>query len=329
MGRKWRTEELENAMLKLSREYVAYLLAGYGELDASAAILKTSDETFHRVREAANRGAEGGKEWLKVACRAAIEVVEGESRELRRRQLVESDMPRELLADHHRDIAARIGVFSGGAPVKKKEVVEGLTFALAQELPGYKHVKSRSQFVKTFPGGNSCVSLHRGRGAAYLSFGVTHDGVEGAERRLFGPRSPLAQRIHYPKTLVVSSLNISPRNHYWPNVIDGSWLILGVDGIRLASAEAVTLVRDVVLPFIAHNQMPARIRDTLLSTRGNLASVRPARTVFAIDYLERRRDWLEADLALFEERFQDFSQENREKMQSEYRAAAERWDSVE
>jgi hypothetical protein len=316
-------------MLELSREYVAYLLAGYGEPNASAAILKTSDETFQRVREAANRGAEDGKEWLKVACRAAIEVVEGESRDLRRRQLVESDMPRELLAEDHQAIAARIGALSGGAPVKKKEVVEGLTFALAQELPGYKHVKSRAQFVKTFPGGSSYVSLHRGRGEVYLSFGVTHDAVEGAERRLFGPRSPLAQRVPYPKTLVVSSLNISPRNHYWPNVIDGSWLILGEDGIRLAAAEAVTLVRDVVLPFFAHNQIPARIRETLLSTRGNLASVRPAQTVFAIDYLERRRDWLEADLAVFEERFRDFSQENREKLQGEYGAAAGRWDSVE
>jgi hypothetical protein len=63
-----------------------------------------------------------------------------------------------------------------------------------------------------------------------------------------------------------------------------------------------------------------------LSTRGRIASLRPERTVFAIDHLERRRDWLDADLAFFEERFQDYSQDNRGKLQREYSAATERWE---
>jgi len=70
-------------MLSLSRGYVAYLLAGYGEPEVSAAILKSSDADFQRVLEAANQGALEGKEWLKAACRAAIEIVEGRPRELR------------------------------------------------------------------------------------------------------------------------------------------------------------------------------------------------------------------------------------------------------
>jgi hypothetical protein len=313
-------------MLELSRGYVAYLLAGYGEPEVSAAILKTSDENFRRVQEAANRGALDGKEWLKVACDTAIEVVEGESRELRRRQLVRNDMPQELLAADNKAFAARVGTFWGGTRVKKQEIFAGLTAAVAPELPEYKYLKSRAQFEKSFPWGMSYVSLHRGRGIAYLSFGVTHDKIEQAETSLFGQRSALAKRGEHPKTLLASSLNINPRSHYWPHVIDASWLILGEDGIRLASIGAATFARDVVVPFIDRNQTPGRIRDTLLSVQGRIASMRPARTVFAIDYQERRRDWLEADLALFEERFQEFSRENREKLQSEYRTTVEHWD---
>jgi hypothetical protein len=131
-----------------------------------------------------------------------------------------------------------------------------------------------------------------------------------------------------PKTLTVVSLNIGPRAHYWPHAIDAHWLILGEEGIRLASIEAVAFTREVVVPFIDRNQTPARIRDTLLSTAGRIASLRPAQTVFAIDHLERRRDWLEADLTLLTERFQYFSPENREKLQTEYRTTAECWDRL-
>lgn len=314
-------------MLELSRSYVAYLLAGYGEPEVSAAILRTADEEFRRVQDAANRGATEGKEWLKVACRAAIELVEGQSRDLRRRQLVMDDLPQELLAADRNASSARMAQFYGGAPVKKREIFAALAEAIAPELFGYRYFRSRAQFQKSFPGGTSFVSLYRGRGTVYFGFGVTHDNIERIERLLFEPRNTLAKPRPYPQTLAVISINISPRNHYWPNAIGASWLIRGEEGIRLASIEANAIVRDVIVPFIERNQTPTSIRDTLLSTRGRIASLRPARTVFAIDHLERRKDWLEADLAFFEDRFQDYSQKNREKLQSEYRATVERWDS--
>ena len=94
-------------MLELSRGYVAYLLAGYGEPEVSAAIVKSSDAEFRWVQEAANQGAVEGKEWLKVACRTAIEIVEGRPRELRRRQLVPSDMPQELMVEDNKAYAKR------------------------------------------------------------------------------------------------------------------------------------------------------------------------------------------------------------------------------
>lgn len=37
-------------MVELTRSYVAYPLAGYGEPDVSAAILKMSDERFRLVQ---------------------------------------------------------------------------------------------------------------------------------------------------------------------------------------------------------------------------------------------------------------------------------------
>ena len=84
-------------------------------------------------------------------------------------------------------------------------------------------------------------------------------------------------------------------------------------------------MREVVVPFIERNQTRVHIRDLLLSTPGTIALVRPARTVLAIDYLERRRDWLDIDLEFFSERFQEFSQESHEKLQSEYKATIECW----
>jgi hypothetical protein len=315
-------------VLELTRGYVAYLLAGYGEPEVSTAILKISDENFRLVQEAANRGALEGKEWLKVACRAAVEIVEGKRRELRRRQLVGEDLPQELLASEDAAHAARVATFWGGARVKKPEIFSGMATAIAPELSGYKYFKARAQYEKPFPGGASYVALYRGRSIVYIGFGVTHDEIERTERWLFGPRIAVAISGRRPKTLTVVSMNIGPRAHYWPHAIDADWLILGEEGIRLASIEAVTFTREVVVPFIDRNQTPAHIRDTLLSTPGRIASLRPAQTVFAIDHLERRRDWLEADLALLMERFQDFSPENREKLQAEYRTTAECWDRL-
>jgi hypothetical protein len=313
-------------VLELSRGYVAYLLAGFGEPEASAAILKSSDAEFRRVQEAANQGAVDGKEWLKVACRTAVEIVEGRSRELRRRQLVPGDMPQELMAEDNRAYAKRAERFLGGAPVKKREIFAGIAAALVPELPEYKYVKSQAQFQKAFPGGTSYISLHRGRGIVYFGFGVTHEKIEKTEELLFGPRSALPKPRPYPQTLVVISINLSPRSHYWPHAIEGSWLIHGEEGIPLASIAAASIVRDVIVPFIEGNQTPTPIRDTLLSTRGRISSMRPERTVFAIDHLERRRDWLEADLAFFEERFQDYSQGNRDKLKDEYRTTVESWE---
>jgi hypothetical protein len=126
--------------------------------------------------------------------------------------------------------------------------------------------------------------------------------------------------------LVVVSLNISPRSHYWPYRIDASWLIFGEQGVPVASGEAATFVREVVVPFLDRNRSPERIRETLLSTRGKMASMRAAQTVFAIDHMERRRDWLEADLAVFKNRYQGYSQGERDKLQGDCATAIERWE---
>ena len=316
----------ETPVLELSRGYVAYLLAGYGEPEVSAAIVNSSDADFRRVQEAANQGAVEGKEWLKVACRTAVEIVEGRSRELRRRKLVISEMPQELMAEDNRAYGKRAERFLGGAPVKKKEIFAAVSAAIAPELLGYKYFKSQAQFQKAFPGGTAYVSLHRGRRILYFGFGVTQETIEKTEELVFGPRSALPKPRPYSQTLVVISINLSPRSHNWPHAIEGSWLIHGEEGIPLASIAAASIVRDVIVSFIEGNQTPTRIRDTLLSTRGRIASMRPERTVFAIDHLEHRRDWLEADLAFFEERFQDYAEKNREELRSEYRKTVEGWE---
>jgi hypothetical protein len=54
-------------MLELSRGYVAYLLAGYGEPEVSAAIVKSTNADFRRVQEAANH-LERRRDWLEEAA---------------------------------------------------------------------------------------------------------------------------------------------------------------------------------------------------------------------------------------------------------------------
>jgi hypothetical protein len=307
-------------MLELSRGYVAYLLSGFGEPEVAAAIIKSSESQFQKVQAAANQGAQEGKEWLKIACRAAVEIIEGKPRELKYRQLI-GNMPQEFVAEDLMTSAARTRAFSGGTPVKKREIFAGMAVAIAAELPDYRYSKVNAQFTKPFSDGTFYVTLHRGKGIVYLSFGVTHDEIQSMELSVFGPRTTAKKAILFPQTLLVLSVNISPRAHYWPHPHDASWLILGDEGIQLASSEAVQFVRDLVVPFLDHNRTPACIRETLLSTRGRIASMRAAQTVFSTDCLEHRRDCLDADLAVFMERYQDYPQEARDILQSEYQAA--------
>jgi hypothetical protein len=143
-----------------------------------------------------------------------------------------------------------------------------------------------------FAAGTAYVTLCRGSSIVYMGFGVTHDEIERTEHLCFGSRGAGTTQSRQAETLVVISLNIGPRTHYWPHVIDANWLILGEAGIELASREAAVFTREVVAPFINRNQTPARLRDTLLSIPGRIASLRPERTVFAIDHLERRSERL-------------------------------------
>jgi hypothetical protein len=118
-------------VLELSRGYVAYLLAGYGEPEASAGIVKSSDADFRRVQEAANQGVIEGKEWLKVACRTAVEIVEGR--------------PRELMAEDNRAYVKRAERFLGGASVKKKEI-----FAAVSADQGTSTLSRKRSFKSRF-----------------------------------------------------------------------------------------------------------------------------------------------------------------------------------
>jgi hypothetical protein len=100
----------------------------------------------------------------------------------------------------------------------------------------------------------------------------------------------------------------------------------GATGIELASREAAAFTREVVVPFINRNQTPAGIRHTLLSVRGRFASPQAERAVFAVDLLEKRRDWLEADFALFRERYQEPAPQKIAELTRDYRRTIECWD---
>src|SRR6185503_15739828 len=65
---------------------------------------------------------------------------------------------------------------------------------------------------------------------------------------------------------------------------------------RLASPEIVAFIGDVAEPYVMRHRDPAAIRDTLLNNPGHATfPVDQAKTIFAVDRLLNRRDWLDED----------------------------------
>jgi hypothetical protein len=84
-------------LLIVSRRHLAVHLAAYGEHEASARIESMSDEDVRRVCEIGDRYATTGMNFAKASSLAAIEVLEGTPRELRRQRRDWSDVPPALL----------------------------------------------------------------------------------------------------------------------------------------------------------------------------------------------------------------------------------------
>lgn len=280
----------------IKKEDLARNLLAYGEEVASAQVPAMSTEDYQRVCEIGFRHALTGMNLIKAACLAAVEVLEGKPRELNRNRRIWTDAPEPCEPDPiHAAIAKRFEEYSGGKPLRKKEVVDGVSAALASVLVGFRYYRSKLQFRKLFIDGSSYVGLEYGHATLALRFGVYHRGVEEARARLFD--SLLSSGVALSPTISKFSYNMGPNSPHWKHSVEATWPITGSEGLERASHEIVDFVNDVVLPYVTLHQDPAMIRDTLLTAPGHTdqRGAQEGTTVFAIDHLLGRRDWLEED----------------------------------
>jgi len=319
-------------MLIVSRRDLAANLAAYGESEASARVAGMSEEEINRVYEIGYRHALSGEHLGKASCMAAVEVLEGAPRLLRRQRRVWTDVPAALLEPDPRllDAYRWFELYAGGEPVDKRTIFEAFSSSLAPTLPGFRYYKTFGHFRDVFEHGTSYIGFERGNGVVSLRFGVTHSEVERVRQRLFEGVS--ASTYPQPRTISKYTPNMGPDSPHWPYPSRPQWPVSGSEGLARACPEMVAFVQNVALPYVIDHRDPERIRDTLVNHPGEadplLGAQSGAQTVFAVDSLLRERRWLESDYVHFKARYAGYVASSREALERDYRAAVEFWDAA-
>jgi hypothetical protein len=283
-------------MLIIQKHDLAENLAAYGEIEASTRVSSMSDDEYRRVCEVAFQYLRNRNPLMKSACLAAIEVLEGKPRELKRKKRRWRDVSRtERPPDPiHDAVFARFKRYAGGNRIQKTEILDHLIKVVGVNLKGFSWIKTRRRFCSRFTDGVSYVGLDCPRSSVYLSFGVRHDRVEEALLKLFPQET--ARLNPERMTIWKLSVNMGPLSPRWKYPSETTWPILGSDGLALATPEIVAFVKDVAEPYALRHRDPLAIRNTLLFLPGHADGIfLPHDTIFTVDYLERRRDWLDAD----------------------------------
>jgi len=315
-------------MLTITRRDLAAVLASYGEHDSSARIESMSAEDFSRVCEIGSRYALTGMLLAKASSLAAIEVLEGKPRELRRRRRDWSDVPPSLLVPDTiaLAVAARIERYAGGVPVGRSDILNALSAALAAALPSFRYFKSYAHFRHPFIEGISYIDLDYSKGTVALRFGVRHNRVEALKSRLFESARPAAN--HYTRTISKYSYNMGPGSPHWRYPTEPTWPVSGSEGLTIATSEIVEFVEQVAVPYVSTHQDPLNIRGTLVTEPGRSDGWAVDATIFAVDFLLRRKDWLEEDLRILQKRYAQYDRPNKESLEIRYRATVEKWDEA-
>jgi hypothetical protein len=311
-------------MLLLNLRDIAANLAAYGEKEAAAAIEGLTKEQHEQIGKIGFRHALDGKHWLLAGCLAAIEVLEGKPRNLRRKRRAWADVPTEYNIPNSqiREIEKWFEQYSGGEPVTKARIYSALAGALREHLVHFQFIKKHARLVRDFEGGRSFIGLEFAHKVVHLRFGAALDHVEKIKAVLFAES---AGDVRSP-TISAFSANIGPASPHWPCPVKAAWPILGTDGLTKACREIVGFTHTYVLPYLKEHEDPLRVRHTLLATPGKALVVAPTQTVFAIDHLAHNREWLEADYATFQERSRNYIPKIRDRIPVDYERVRARWD---
>lgn len=228
-------------MLIVNRDDLARNLAAYGELELSERTRLMSDEQFKRVCEIGFRHALTGMHLLKCSCLAAVEVLEGKPRELKRKRRRWTGLSRSISSTlpMFEAVQRRFEKYSGGQPLRKAQILEQLSQIVSRSMPSFKYFKSSSEFRCTFRSGYSFIGFSYGHGSLALQFGVRHHDIAEIEARMF-PTDYSTRRL---ATISMLSVNMGPRSPHWPYPTETTWPISGTQGLRLASSEIVAFIR--------------------------------------------------------------------------------------
>jgi hypothetical protein len=313
-------------MLILSRRDLAANLAAYGEHEAAARIHDLSADDYQRISEIGFRHALDGHHWLLAGCLAAIEVIEGKARNLRRPRRDWSEVPPQFSGSDplFLEVESRFAEYAGGDPLKRAEIYASLGSVLVGQLPGFRYLKTHRQLRRAFEGGTAFICLEIGHGVLHLRFGVLIDAVEKTRAVLFG--GPPRARRPYPETISVFSANMGPRSPHWACPVEASWPMLGTFGLSKAGPEIAALIDRYVLPYLSEHESPLNVRQTLILSPGKALDFCPSQTVFSIDHLARKRDWLEEDYIALKERAKNYIASHRDRIPLDYERVLSRWD---
>ncbi len=283
-------------MLVITRDDLARNLFAYGERAASERVPLMSQDDYTRVCEIGFRHALTGMALLKAGCLAAIEVLEGKPRELSRKRRVLPAAAAKSVEDdaEYARLVAEHGPYLGGMPLKIQQVANQLGDSLSSLLPDFKYQKTKRRFYKPIRDGYCYLQFEFSRYSIALRFGVSHERIAKLWENLFDFEY---NTVHFVAQISQYSLNMGPDSWHWPYRICPHWIIPRSEGVRRVSDEMAAFIKEIVLPYLVRHEDPALIRDTMLHQPGHAdgSEASRRRTVFAIDHLLRRRDWLEQD----------------------------------
>ena len=287
------------------------------------------EAAYERVCQIGFKYALTGMHLMKAGCLAAVEVMEGAPRDLRRQRRDWSDVPAalrepDLIAV---EIHQRFERYAGGERIKRKEITNGVAEALALVLKDFRYYRSSEQFRGPFNDGTSYVTLEYAKGVLALRFGVRHEAIESLKQRLFG--LDCSRPSNFPSTVSKYSYNMGPKNPRWPYPSETTWPISGSEGLILACKEIKPFVADTVLPYVLEHREPLAVRSTLLHDPGRADTWGAIdATIFAVDFLSREREWLSQDYELLRKRFAKFIQSTRDELEQRYAAVNEKWNDA-
>jgi hypothetical protein len=304
--------ELRFECWRVSRSQLAQYLWAYDEIALSVRAFALSDATHDRVCDLTVKYRLYGIPLYRAAALAAVVVLEGRRRDLKRPRPHGMDGTKPENSAGSEDIRARLAEYSLGRSLKKREVFDGVAEMITPLLPGFRYYRSYGQYRRPFANGIALVDLGFVRGVFDgFAYKIHHRLIERAFARIFDPDGKLGK--YGPTTILGDS-----RYH------GVDWPISGSHGLELAADGIRAFVGDVVLPYLRTHEEPEAIRRTILYEHGKTPwSWPPHVTVFTIDALLGQRGWLDEDFAHYDRYYE--AGPSRDSLGGHYETAKKNW----